>query len=39
MTTLSRTGGLALVMRPGRIDTSTVAATQGSHGWWRGRRD
>src|SRR5690606_544639 len=36
---LDASGGLALVLRHDRIDTTTVAATQGEHGWWRGRRE
>ena len=39
MVMLSRSGGLALVMRPERIDVTAVAETQGEHGWWRGRPD
>lgn len=32
---LSRTGGMSIALAPGRV--RTVAATQGEHGWWRGR--
>ena len=34
---LSQTGGMALYLADQRIDT--VAAHQGEHGWWQGRRD
>ncbi len=34
---LSRTGGLAITLDTQRVDS--VAAWQGDHGWWRGRRD
>ncbi|WP_328598166.1 ComEC/Rec2 family competence protein [Croceibacterium salegens] len=36
---LDRTGGLSLVFRDGGLEVETVAATQGQHGWWRGRTD
>jgi competence protein ComEC len=33
---LAQSGGLAIVLDGQRV--TTVAASQGEHGWWRGRR-
>ena len=34
---LSESGGLSIVLGGDEADVSTVAESQGEHGWWRGR--
>ncbi|WP_305096141.1 ComEC/Rec2 family competence protein [Croceibacterium aestuarii] len=36
--TLGETGGVALVLGESGVDVTTVAASQGEHGWWHPRK-